>query len=52
MFSQHGSLRVIAADADLCGMVGSPSLPLPLNALAEPARSHLGDSLEKQVLTG
>lgn len=50
MFSQHGSLRVVAAAAQLRGLVGSPSLPLPLNALAEPARSQLGDLLEKLEL--
>lgn len=50
MFSQHGSLRVVAAAAELRGLVGSPSLPLPLNPLAEPARSQLGDLLEKLEL--
>lgn len=50
MFSQHGSLRVVAAAAELRGLVDSPSLPLPLNALAEPARSQLDDVLEKLEL--
>jgi 4-hydroxy-tetrahydrodipicolinate synthase len=46
MFSQHGSLRVVAAAAELRGLVASPSLPLPLNALAGPARLQLGALLE------
>jgi 4-hydroxy-tetrahydrodipicolinate synthase len=47
MFSQHGSLRVVAAAAELRGLASSPSLPLPLKALAGPARVQLGDLLEQ-----
>lgn len=47
MFGRHGSLRVIAAAAELRGMVGSPSLPLPLMALAGPDRVELGNLLER-----
>jgi 4-hydroxy-tetrahydrodipicolinate synthase len=50
MFSQHGSLRVVAAAAELRGLVGQPSLPLPLKALAGPSRDKLSDLLEKLAL--
>ena len=51
MFSQYGgSLRVVAAAAELLGLVSSPSLPLPLTALAEPARLQLRALLEKLEL--
>ncbi|GAC1423741.1 MAG: dihydrodipicolinate synthase family protein [Burkholderiaceae bacterium] len=46
MFSQHGSLRVIATAAELRGLVASPSLPLPLQCLAGAARSQLAEVLE------
>ena len=51
MFSQHGSLRVVAAAAELRRLVGQPSLPLPLKALAGPNRDKLSDLLEKLALT-
>ena len=50
MFGQHGSVRVVAAAAELRGLVSSPSLPLPLKALAGPARQQLSDLLEKLAL--
>jgi len=50
MFGQHGSLRVVAAAAELRGLVDFPSLPLPLKTLAGPARLQLGDLLEKLEL--
>jgi 4-hydroxy-tetrahydrodipicolinate synthase len=52
MFSQHGSLRVVAAAAELRGLVASPSLPLPLKALAGPARLQLSELLERLELAG
>ena len=36
-----GSLRVIAAAAELCGLVSSPSLPLPLMAVSGAEREQL-----------
>ena len=52
LFSQHGSVRVIAAAAELRGLAASPSLPLPIKALAGPARRQLADLLEKLALAG
>lgn len=46
LFGRHGSLRVVAAAAELRGLVGSPSLPLPLRALSGPARVELDSLLE------
>jgi 4-hydroxy-tetrahydrodipicolinate synthase len=51
MFSEHGSLRVVAAAAELRGLVGRPSLPLPLKALDGPDRLQLADFLERLALT-
>jgi len=51
LFSQYGSLRVIAAAAELRGLVRSPSLPLPVRALAGPARMELAGLLEQLGLT-
>jgi 4-hydroxy-tetrahydrodipicolinate synthase len=50
MFSEHGSLRVVAAAAELRGLAASPSLPLPVQALAGAARSKLADVLETLAL--
>lgn len=50
MLGEHGSLRVVAAAAELHGLVDSPSLPLPVNSLAGPARLQLGHLLEKLEL--
>lgn len=33
LFKQHGSIRVVAATAELLGLVQSPCLPLPLQSL-------------------
>jgi 4-hydroxy-tetrahydrodipicolinate synthase len=46
LFEQHGSLRVVAAAAQLRGLLASPCLPLPLQALAGPALLQLGDALD------
>lgn len=51
MFRQHGSLRVVAAAAEICGLVTEPSLPLPLHGLDEDARRHLACTLEALNLT-
>lgn len=48
---QGGSLRVMAAAAELLGLVKSPCLPLPLKAIQGPDRAHLAEliaSLELQ----
>lgn len=50
MLGEHGSLRVVAAAAELRGLVDSPSLPLPVKSLAGPARLQLGHLLEKLEL--
>jgi 4-hydroxy-tetrahydrodipicolinate synthase len=50
MFTEHGSLRVVATAAELSGLVASPSLPLPVRALAGPARMQLGELLERLEL--
>ncbi|MFB8374676.1 dihydrodipicolinate synthase family protein [Paenibacillus taichungensis] len=53
LFRQYGSLRVIAAAAELMGLISSPSLPLPLQPLNSSARDLLKsylieiDSMEK-----
>jgi 4-hydroxy-tetrahydrodipicolinate synthase len=41
LFRQHGSLRVVAAAAELQGVVNRPCLPLPLKALDGDARRRL-----------
>lgn len=50
MLGEHSSLRVVAAAAELHGLVDSPSLPLPVKSLAGPARLQLGHLLEKLEL--
>ncbi len=50
LFRQHGSLRVIAAAAELQGAVTSPCLPLPLQSLTGPERIQLGAFLEQLQL--
>lgn len=52
MFTQHGSLRVIATAAELQGLVASPCLPLPVQALDGPARLELAGLLETLELAG
>jgi 4-hydroxy-tetrahydrodipicolinate synthase len=47
LFQRHGSLRVIAAAAEMLDLVPSPSLPLPLRSLAGEDRQLLGRLLEQ-----
>lgn len=51
LFRQHGSLRVIAAAAELQGVVSSPCLPLPLKSLEGSARQELMSLLSGQAFT-
>src|SRR5699024_3461158 len=50
MFSQHGSLRVVAAAAELRELAVSPSLPLPLEGRDGAAQSYLADLVDKLEL--
>ena len=47
LFSQHGSLRVTAAAAELDGLVRQPCLPLPLRSLEGQARQELQAALDR-----
>ena len=47
LLQRHGSLRVIAAAAELLDLVRSPSVPLPLKALEEQDRRQLRRVLEE-----
>ncbi|POD27038.1 dihydrodipicolinate synthase family protein [Pseudomonas syringae] len=47
LFKQHGSLRVVAAAAEIIGLVQSPSLPLPVIAVQGAARSAVSSVLEE-----
>ncbi|MBU9810566.1 dihydrodipicolinate synthase family protein [Rahnella sp. SL6] len=47
LFRQHGSLRVVAAAAEILGIVAAPCLPLPLQSLAGDDRQHLATVLEQ-----
>lgn len=47
LFRQYGSLRVIAAAAELQGVVGERCLPMPLNALEGNARRELARILHE-----
>lgn len=47
MFQKYGSLRVVAAVAEMQGLIGSPSLPLPLHGLNEAARLALSKILTR-----
>lgn len=47
LLQRHGSLRVAAAAAELLGLVASPSLPLPLQALAGEDRQQLSRVLKE-----
>ncbi|MGQ3478139.1 dihydrodipicolinate synthase family protein [Paenibacillus sp. TY11] len=47
MFQKYGSLRVVAALAEMQGLTDNPSLPLPLQGLNEIARRELAN-----ILTG
>ncbi|MBB3342460.1 4-hydroxy-tetrahydrodipicolinate synthase [Luteimonas sp. RC10] len=51
LFNQYGSLRVIAAAAELCGLVSTPSLPLPVKSLHGEARQHLATILDALALS-
>lgn len=46
LFRQHGSLRVVAAAAEILGLVSAPCLPLPLQSLSADARQHLTSVLD------
>lgn len=46
LFRQHGSLRVVAAAAEILGLVSVPCLPLPLQSLSADARQHLTSVLD------
>lgn len=50
LFRRHGSLRVIAAAAELLGYVYAPCLPLPLQALQGPDRQELATLLSSLAL--
>lgn len=50
LFGRHGSLRVVAAAAELLGLVESPTLPLPLKALEGAERQQLAALLEELEL--
>lgn len=52
LLQRHGSLRVAAAAAELLGLVASPSLPLPLQALAGEDRQQLSRVLQELGLEG
>ena len=45
LFRRHGSLRVIAAAAELLGHVASPALPFPLQTLSGAPREALAKAL-------
>lgn len=50
MFNRHGSLRVVAAAAELLGHVSAPSLPAPLRALNAAERTKLAALLDQLAL--
>lgn len=50
LFGQHGSLRVVAAAAELQGLVEHPTLPLPLKALEGASRQQLAVLLDELEL--
>jgi 4-hydroxy-tetrahydrodipicolinate synthase len=47
---QGGSLRVMAAAAELLGLVKSPCLPLPLKAIQGSERTYLAQLIESLEL--
>jgi 4-hydroxy-tetrahydrodipicolinate synthase len=47
LFRKHGSVRVVAAAAELLGMVSAPCLPLPLKSLGGDDRQRLAAVLEQ-----
>ncbi|MBB6116136.1 4-hydroxy-tetrahydrodipicolinate synthase [Rahnella inusitata] len=46
-FRKHGSVRVVAAAAELLGLASAPCLPLPLHALAGDERQQLAGVLDR-----
>lgn len=46
LFARHGSLRVVAAMAEMQGKVQAPCLPKPLNALQGTERALLQQALQ------
>ncbi|HET8597642.1 MAG TPA: dihydrodipicolinate synthase family protein [Castellaniella sp.] len=46
LFARHGSLRVIATAAELCGLAAASCLPLPVRSLEGEARSRVQAALE------
>lgn len=50
MFNQHGSLRVVAAAAELLGHVSAPCLPAPLRALNAAERTKLAALLDQLAI--
>ncbi|MEC5344915.1 dihydrodipicolinate synthase family protein [Brenneria populi] len=50
LFGKYGSLRVAASAAELMGLVASPCLPLPLNALDGADRRRLAALLDELAL--
>lgn len=52
LFRVHGSLRVVAAAAEILGIVSAPCLPLPLLSLTGDARHHLAAVLGQLGLHG
>jgi len=52
LFTEHGgSLRVVAAAAELLGIVEHPCLPLPLNALSGEGRLRLAELIDELDLS-
>jgi len=52
LFGQYGgSLRVVAAAAELQGLVKQPCLPLPLNAANDPARTQIVELIRELDLS-
>ncbi|MFU2318844.1 dihydrodipicolinate synthase family protein [Rahnella sp. PCH160] len=47
LFRKHGSVRVVAAAAELLGIVSAPCLPLPLQSLGGDGRQRLAGVLEQ-----
>jgi 4-hydroxy-tetrahydrodipicolinate synthase len=41
MFRKHGSLRVVAAAAEILGLASAPCLPLPLQSVTGDERQRL-----------
>lgn len=46
-FRKHGSVRVVAAAAELLGLASAPCLPLPLHSLAGDERQQLAGVLDR-----